>query len=284
MMKKLFCTLLIVLGAVSAKGQPLPAHHDIPKNDPGLKYGIQFTAEARKKVNPFWEFHAGGEFRMRGDFLYDKQIRGNLGVEYKHTKKFSLLADYTYCGIMNNGDDYKSRHRLEAGAKETFKLNRKFKLIFTEKLGASYKTWDINKYQTTRLDIFIKLRARLQWNLSKKFDLFTYLELKTTFREPNLTNLYYDQDIMQFTDASGSPVGDKGWFLEGFDKIRINRLRNAIGADYKLAKGHKLRLTVLYDYETELDIDANKQGTVIKSLVYDRRNLLYGRLGYFFSF
>lgn len=283
-MKRFFCTLLIVMGAASAMGQPAPAINDIPKNDPGLKYGIQFSAEASKRINPFWEVSAGGEFRMRGDFLYDKQIRGNLGVEYKHTKRFSLLADYTYTGLMKEGDNFKSRHRLEAGAKETVKLNKKFKLVFTEKLGLTYKAWDINKYQTTRVDVFIKLRAKLQWDITKKFSVFTFLESRITFREPNLTNLYYDDDLMQFTDAGGSPVSDSGWFLEGYDKLRVNRMRNAIGADYKLSKAHKIRLTVLYDYEKELDIDSNKNGTVIKSLVYDRRNILYGRLSYYFSF
>ena len=284
-MKKYFLILYIAVStAFGAGAQVIPALHDIPKNDPGLQFGIQFTAEAEKKFNRDFKASIGIEYRMQDYFLYDKQYRFFADAEYKFSKKLSLVGGYTYIGRRKEGDRLAVRHRFEAGPQESIKLNKKFKLIFTEKLVWTHRAGYINKYQNARDDIALKTKAKLQYSPWKICSFFTYFELRTTFREPNLRNLYYDSSLRQFTDEGGSPVGRPGWFLEGFDKIRINRIRIGLGADFKPFPHHKIRFTALYDHDQELDIDCDRHGTVIKTLVYDRRHMLYGRLGYVFSF
>lgn len=283
-MKKLLTSFVLLIGALAVKAQPTPAIHDIPRNDPGVKAGAFFEAEAKKKLSKKLSVSLGAEYRMENDFLYDKQFRGHAGVEYKLTKRVDLLGGYTFIGKIREGDRFSPRHRIFAGLKEEVRINKKVKFFFTEKLQFTHRNGSINKYQDAINHLDLKLMAKFQWAVHKKINLFTFGEIRTTFTEPRLKNLYYDDSIMQFTDESGSPVGDPGWYLKGYSKLSINRIRVGAGFDFKFNKQHKIRFTVLYDRDMELNIDANKEGTVIKHLVHDRRNMLYGRLGYFFSF
>lgn len=284
-MRHLFTTILIILGtAWGAGAQLVPASGDIPVNDPGLKYGIQTAIEVRKELSRDLELNAGVEARFRGDFFYDKQLRFFAGAEYKLAKRISVEGAYTMIRRHKDGDRTIYRHRIEAGLNETIKISKAFKITFSEKLLWTHRASKRNKYQTPQNDLATKLRVKFTISPNKKWNIFFYNQLRITFNEPRLADVYYDPGQMLFTDATGSPVGESGWFLDGFSKVKLNRVRNAFGADFKINRHHKIRLTAIYDLERELDIDANRKGTVIKSLVDDRRNMLHGRLEYIFTF
>ena len=287
-MRRYFYTLILMpmllVAAPAVKAQIVPANDDIPKNDPGMKIGFQSVIDAEMKVLPDLKINAGTELRMQGDFLYKRQMRFIAGAEYKLAKRFWLIGEYTLIRKFNEGDKVSYRHRLGIGLKETLKFNKKSKLSFTEKLQWSHRAGDINEYQVPRNGISAKLKAKYTFSLSKKVDLFASSEVKISFSEPRLNDIYYDSQLMQFTDATGAAKGETGWFLKDFKGISISRLRGNLGAAYSFNKHHKLELSALLDYEKSLRIDANKKGTVIKSLVFDRRFLLYGKLAYSFSF
>lgn len=275
---------MLLVAAPAAKGQVVPANDDIPSNDPGLKIGFQSVIDAEMKVLPDLKINAGTELRMHGDFLFKRQMRFNAGAEYKLAKRFWLLGEYTLIRKFNEGDKVSFRHRLGIGLKETLKFNKKSKLSFTEKLQWSHHASEINEYQQPRNGFSAKVKAKYTYSLSKKVDLFAAGEVKVSFSEPRLNDIYYDSQLMQFTDADGSVKGEKGWFLKDFKGISISRLRGNLGANYSFNKHHKLELSAQLDYEKGLRIDANKMGTAIKSLVFNKRFLLYGKLVYSFSF
>lgn len=287
-MKKLaiifFIMPMLLIPAQRAQAQLIPAKKDIPTNDPGMKYGFHATAEAEHKIFPYLVANIGTEVRMQGDFLYDRQWRFHGGAEYKLAKRFWLTGEYTLIRKHRDGDKVSIRHRVSIGLKETYKFNKKAKITFSERLQWTHRIGDMNEFQSARDQFAIKLKAKFSYDISKKVGLFASGEVRVSLREPNLGDIYYDASQWQYTDAGGSPVGEPGWFLDGFNKLAVNRLRGNIGAEYNFNKQHKLQLSALLDFDRELLIDSDKKGTVIKSLVNDRRLTLYGRITYSFSF
>ena len=275
--------MLLLLPSWRAQAQLVPAKHEIPTNDPGMKLGFQTLVQAQKKVLPGLEAGIGAELRMQGDFLFDKQWRLHGDLEYKLAKRFALTGEYTLIHKHRDGDRSSVRHRAGIGLKETLKFSKKAKLTFTERLQWTHRVGDMNKYQSARDQVAVKLKGKLTCTLSRKIDLFFSLEGRISLREPNLTYIYYDRQLWQYTDAAGSPVGERGWFLDGFNKVSMNRARSSLGATYALNKRHKIQLSILADHDRELQIDSDKKGIVIKSLVNDRRVTVYGRLAYTFS-
>lgn len=274
----------MLLSAFLAEAQLIPAKNDIPTNDPGIKYGFQSIIGIEKKLSSDLKANIGTELRMQGDFLYDRQWRFNVGAEYKLAKRFSLIGEYTLIRKHKDGDRVSYRHRVKIGLQESLKFSKKAKLTFSEKLQWTHRAGKMNIYQNARNNFATKLKVKFTYSISKKFDLSASEEARLSFSEPDLDGVYYDAQLWQFTNADGSPVGKPGWFLEGFDKFRLNRLRTNIGLTYNINKHHSVNLSALLDYERELQIDSDKNGTAIKSLVHDRRYTLYAKLEYTFSF
>lgn len=280
----LYIMPMLLLAAPAARAQIVPANDDIPKNDPALKFGFQSVIEAEMSVLPELKVKAGTELRVQGDFLYKRQLRFNAGAEYKLAKRFWFLGEYTLIRKFNNGGKVSYRHRTTIGLKETVKFNKKSKLSFSEKLEWSHRTGDFNEYQNTRDAFDVKLKAKYSFSFNKKIGVFASGEARVSFSEPKLNDIYYDPELMQFTDAAGFSKGEEGWFLNGFKRIALNRLRGNLGFNFSFNRHHKVELSALLDYNKNLEIDANKKGTVIKSLVIDRSFTLFGKLAYSFSF
>ena len=276
--------LPLLLSTFMAEAQLIPAKGDIPTNAPGVKYGFQAVAEARKSITPELEAGIGTELRMQGDFLFDRQWRINADAEYKLAKRFFLTGECTMIRKHRDGDRVSYRYRVGIGLKENIKFSKKFKLTLSEKVQFTHRAGHMNKYQSAMNNVAAKLKAKLTFAPSKKIELFASAEARISFTEPNLADVYYAPAIWQFTDASGSPVGEPGWFLDGFNKVKVNRFRTDIGISYKINRHHRLKLSALTDFDRELDIDSDRAGTVIKSLVNDRRFTVYAKLAYTFSF
>ena len=284
MRKLLVISIVLAVSVLGAAAQVIPASGDIPKNDPGAYFGLMGDIAVEKKILPELTLHAKGEFRMQGYFWDEHHLRLGAGAEYKLSKKVTLLGDYTMIRKHPSGDRISFRHRIEAGVQEQVKLSKKFKLSFTESLQWTHRAGRMNIYQSARNNFAVKMKAKITYSVSKKVSLFARTELRFGLSEPALADIYYDRQQLQFTDADGSPVGTPGWFLDGFSKISLNRIRSGIGINYKITRNHKVGFTVLSDYIRELDIDSDKYGTVVKSLVNERKSFLYGRIGYTFSF
>ena len=64
----------------------------------------------------------------------------------------------------------------------------------------------------------------------------------------------------------------------------VNRLRGCLGCDFELSKSHGIDVYVLTEYCTDKSVDANKEGTKLKSYTLDHSlNFILG-VGYTYSF
>lgn len=272
-----------MLSTSEAAGQTVPARNDIPSNDVGVRFGFRAGSEAEMKVLPGLVANIGTEVRMKGAFLYDRQWRISGGAEYKIAKRFWLTGDYTYIWKHRDGDKVSPRHRVGLGLKEGWKLSKKVKLTFSEKLQWTHRSGDMNEYQNPRNRLDARFKAKFNIATSRKAALFAFGEVRIAMSSLRLADVYYDSSLMQFTDAGGSPIGDSGWFLRGFGGIRADRWRGGIGINFKFNRHHSIQFSALSDYEYGLKIDADKKGTIIKSLVYDKDVTICGIVTYKFS-
>ena len=126
----------------------------------------------------------------------------------------------------------------------------------------THKTEDLNVWQETRNQLTLKSRFKVQYKGFANLEPYGLLELKTLLNDP----LY----------RSGS--------FAGYTHAYITRYRGGLGLEWKVSPQHALNFYGLFDYNYTVDIDANRAGTVLKSVGTGRvLNTTLG-VGYTFSF
>ena len=81
-----------------------------------------------------------------------------------------------------------------------------------------------------------------------------------------------------------SEEGEAGWFLTGFNGGYVNRLRGALGAEVKLDKRNTLDFYLLGNYVMDKEVDANAEGTKLKSYTKETGFRGWIGAGYEFAF
>lgn len=91
-------------------------------------------------------------------------------------------------------------------------------------------------------------------------------------------------DGTNYLTSSGSKTGDAGWFLDGFSGNYFNRIRLGVGAQIKFDVHNGLNICLLLDRVSDKIIDANAEGTKLKS--YTKETGFVGQIGvgYVYSF
>ena len=85
------------------------------------------------------------------------------------------------------------------------------------------------------------------------------------------------------TDA-GSTIGEAGWFLDGFCGSYLNRIRGAFGAEYSFDRHNSLNICLLLDRISNKVVDANAEGTKLKSYTRETGFVANIALAYVYSF
>jgi hypothetical protein len=91
-------------------------------------------------------------------------------------------------------------------------------------------------------------------------------------------------DGTNYLTSSGSKTGDAGWFLDGFSGNYLNRIRLGVGAQIKFDVHNGLNICLLLDRVSDKIVDANAEGTKLKS--YTKETGFVGQIGvgYVYSF
>ena len=157
-----------------------------------------------------------------------------------------------------------------------------------ERLQATYRVGDMNTYQEPRMALTLKSRLMVKYKGFGKAEPFAYVELR------NLLNAYTisaysvsdgtTNGTTYYVDADCTEVGDPGWFIASSNGAYINRFRGALGMDYRWDKRNSITAELLLDRVSDKVIDANAEGTKLKS--YTLRTGFVGQLcvGYTYSF
>ncbi len=217
--------------------------------------------------------HLEAEYELRTEDNLSKIDRhqASFGVSYKINSWLRAGASYTY--IYRQGSDYWApRHRVNADVTFGFKTGS-WRFSLKEQLRYTYKTEDLNEYQEARNAFLLKSRLKAQYKGFAKIEPYAYVEVRNTLNDPTCSATWSTVDEA-YSDYS---------FL-GYTSVYVNRVRGALGLEWKLDKHNSIDFYALLDYCYDKNIDTDKAGTKLKSLTYDQALNTSLGIGYKFSF
>lgn len=267
MKKHLLIVLALVLGTL-----PSQAQTDVSL-DP--ETGMRLSAGIDKKLSRGLHLTFDGEARLDNNFASFDRLQGTLGVTYKPFKRFKIGAGYSFiAGYSSNNSAFKNpRHRLLVDAQLSHRTDH-WTFSLKERLQFTRRTGSFNAYQNPATAITLKSRLKAKYNGLRRFTPFASIEMRTYLNAPVIVAT---TDGSAWYTADGNDEGDAGWFLDGFSGIYNNRYRASIGTDYRLDRRSTLSAYLLLDYVNDKVVDANAEGTKLKS--YTRETGFVGWLG-----
>ena len=207
--------------------------------------------------------HLEAEYELRTENALSKIDRhqASLGLSYKFTDWLKGGLSYTFFDRYGATAGWEPRHRLSGSLTFGYRAGD-WRFSLREMVQLTHKTEDLNVWQETRNQLTLKSRFKVQYKGFANLEPYGLLELKTLLNDP----LY----------RSGS--------FAGYTHAYITRYRGGLGLEWKVSPQHALNVYGLLDYNDTVDIDANRAGTVLKSVGTGRvLNTTLG-VGYTFSF
>ena len=130
-------------------------------------------------------------------------------------------------------------------------------------------------------ELTLKSRVMIRYkNKHGRLSPYAYVELRNYLNAPVIEAAF--DGTAYYTLDDYSEEGEAGWFLKGFNGGYINRLRGSLGLDIRLTKSSTLNFYLLGDYIMDKVVDANAEGTKLKS--YTRETGFRGWVGTGYEF
>lgn len=256
-MKKLISLAILVLTPIILMAQ----------TDESLdsEFGGRLSISVDKKLNRGLHLTAQEELRMDNNFGSLDRLQTNIGLTYKATDILKLGVG---AAMINHydADDSKfdnTRFRLMLDA-TVGTLAGAWRFSLKERLQLTLRTGDFNPYQNPTLGVSLKSRLKAQYKGWRRVEPYAYVEMRNVLFAPVVAACYDTTTALYYT-TSGDEYGDAGWFIDSYTGGYINRLRGSIGIDWRLDRRNKIGLAVLADYTMDRVIDANSEGTALKS-------------------
>ena len=267
-MKKI---VIISLASLLALPTFVMAQDDV---DDGSDFGGRITAEADKKLAKGLHAFANGEVRFNDNFGKFYRYQGTAGVSYKVNNYLKTALSYTFIEskkLKDTSEVWNARHRFTFDITGSYRIGD-FKLSLRERLQLTNKKVN-NEYQNVANGYTLRTRLMVQYKGLTDWTPYAYVDVRNTLNAPKWS--------YTFDDVKGL-YSDCTW--EGYKDVYINRIRFGLGAEWELSKQHSFDFYALYDSCTEKEIDSNKKGTKLHSIVnHTSKNISLG-VGYKFSF
>lgn len=264
-------------------GSPVYAQTEVGL-DPELGGRLSFTLD--KKLVRRLHLELEEEIRMVDNFSSFGRFHTSLGVTYKLNDYLKLGLGYAMINPYDsdNSTFKSSRHRLMFDATGMVRFGD-WRLSLKERFQATYRSGDMNEYQNPRTALTLKSRLKLSYKGFRRIEPYAYLELRNTLNAPVIRAVYntatdtwgyYDDGIFYIK-------GDAGWFIDGWSGAYLNRIRGSLGFDYRLSRASSLDVAILLDRVTDKVLDANSDGTKLKSYTYEKGFKGWITVGYTYS-
>lgn len=244
--------------------------------------GGRLSLMFNKKLSKGLHISLEEEIRMDENFGSFNRFHTTLALTYKILPELKVGVGYALINPYSSSEAaFKdSRHRLMVDMAYTYRYGD-WSLSLKERFQATYRSGEMNEYQNPRTALALKSRLKLTYKGFRRWEPYGYVEMRNTLNAPvikaNFDGTYY------VTDA-GSRTGEAGWFLDGFSGWYVNRWRGALGVEYRLTKASRLEATLLADWETDKVVDANAEGTKLKSYTRESGFIGWFAVGYSYSF
>lgn len=247
--------------------------------------GGRLSISADKKLARGLHVNIEEEMRMNDNFASFSRLQTTLGVNYKVNSHFKVGVGYALVApYSSNNNAFKAvRHRLMLDATGSLRTGD-WRFSLKERLQATYRTGDMNTYQAPRTALTLKSRLKVSYKGLRRIEPYAFAEIRNTLNAPVIVAAYNIADSTWLSTTTGLAKNEAGWFLDGFNGSYVNRLRGAIGFEYQIDKRNSLDICLLADYVMDKVVDANAEGTKLKS--YTRETGFIGWLtaAYCYSF
>ena len=223
------------------------------------------------------------EVRFDNNFGSLDRLQTTVGVNYKVHPNIKLGLGYALInGYGANSKSFKNpRHRFMADATGTLHFGN-WNLSLKERFQLTRRTGDFNMYQNPQNALTLKSRLKAQYKGLGKVQPYAYFEMRNYLNAPVIAAAYDGNVYVTLDDYSEE--GAAGWFLTGFNGGYVNHLRGSLGTDIRLDKRNTLNFYILCDYLMDKQVDANAEGTRLKSYTKETGFCSWVGVGYEFAF
>ena len=271
---------IIALFLVIAIGFPfaLKAQTDVALDS---EFGGRMSVSVDKKITKGLYVSLEEEVRFDNDFGSLDRLQTTLALNYKVHPNIKLGLGYALINGYNaSSESFKNpRHRFLADATGTLHFGN-WNLSLKERFQVTQRTGDFNMYQNPKNALTLKSRLKAQYKGFDQVQPYAYFEVRNYLNAPVIAAAYDGSVYVTLDDYSEE--GETGWFLTGFNGNYVNRLRGSIGMDVKLDKHNTLNFYFLGDYLLDKIVDANAEGTKLKS--YSKETGFKGWIGAGYEF
>lgn len=272
--------LVIFAIAFSAFGFPsLKAQTDV---DLDPEFGGRLSVSVDKKLARGLHVSLEEEIRMDNNFGSFDRFHTTLGLSYKVNDYLKLGVGYAMINPYSSSNSaFKgSRHRLMLDATGSLRFGD-WRLSLRERFQATYRSGDMNEYQNPRTALTLKSRLKLSYKGLRRIEPYAYVELRNTLNAPVISASY---DGTNYLTNALSQYGDAGWFIDSWTGVYVNRVRGSVGFDYRLSKASSIDVSLMADRIMDKVVDANAEGTKLKSYTRETGFVGWINIGYSYSF
>lgn len=234
------------------------------------EYGARVSLSADKRLVKGLHVSLEEEVRFDDNFRGLNRLQTTLGLNYKAHRNLKLGVGYALINLYGKRSFKNARHRFLAEVTGMLHLGN-WNLSLKERFQATCRTGEFNVYQNPRTALTLKSRLTGRYKGIMKWEPYAYVEVRHWLNAPVVSDDHLE-------------MGEPGWFLEGFSGTYLNRWRGCLGVDYKLNKNHTLNCYVLGDYVIDKVVDANADGTILKSYTKETGFKTWLGAGYEFAF
>lgn len=275
-------TRILVIFAIvlSAFGFPsLKAQTDV---DLDPEFGGRLSVSIDKKLARGLHISLEEEIRMDNNFGSFDRFHTTLGLSYKVNDYLKLGVGYAMINPYSSSDGAfkSSRHRLMLDATGGLRFGD-WRLSLRERFQATYRSGDMNEYQNPRTALTLKSRLKLSYKGLRRLEPYAYVELRNTLNAPVISASY---DGTNYLTSALSQYGEAGWFIDSWTGMYVNRVRGSVGFDYRLSKASRIDISLMADRIVDKVVDANAEGTKLKSYTRETGFVGWINIGYSYSF
>lgn len=277
-MKKFF-SVIIAAAFLSLDFQGLKAQTDV---DLDSEFGGRLSVSVDKKLARGLHVSLEEEIRMDNNFSSFDRFHTTLGLSYKVNDYLKLGVGYAMINPYSSSNSAfkSSRHRLMLDATGSLRFGD-WRLSLRERFQATYRSGDMNEYQNPRTALTLKSRLKLSYKGLRRIEPYAYVELRNTLNAPVISASY---DGTNYLTSALSQYGEAGWFIDSWSGVYVNRVRGSVGFDYRLSKASSIDVSLMADRIMDKVVDANAEGTKLKSYTCETGFVGWINIGYSYSF
>ena len=256
-----------------------------PQTDVALdpEFGGRVSLSLDKRITKGLHVSLEEEVRFDNNLGSLDRLQTTVGINYKVHPNIKLGLGYAFInGYGANSKSFKNpRHRLMADVTGTLHFGN-WNLSLKERFQLTRRTGIFNMYQNPQNALTLKSRLKAQYKGFGKVQPYAYFEVRNYMNAPVIAAAYDGNVYVTLDDYSEE--GEAGWFLTGFNGGYVDRLRGSLGPDIRLDKRNTLNFYILCDYLMDKQVDANAEGTKLKSYTTETGFRGWGGAGYEFAF